>query len=244
MMLTKEHSETRAAKGAARPVTDDISGIYSIKYIKDNIRIRSPQNRTVTISSGFNNFLQALETFAPDGNPSLSPGSRLSLTDSFTGRSLEFSASDMLDVAALITSLAVGGGETERSTKTDPKPLPSVLFEQPEQPPADIPAWISANPDLKPRLVVDDGLIVLDFTALRMNQKSKYQVEGRCPSGNSGNWGYEVTAGGKPCGWVVLLEPGSVLVTGIDGAKHSKHRSVMSAMFRLSTHLQAVDDNG
>lgn len=133
-----------------------------------------------------------------------------------------------------------GIAEPEAQEACAPEPLPEALFEKPPVPSEEAPEWIVGNPEFKSRHVVDDGDIVLDFTAVKMNAKSKYQVDGAADHGE--RWGYRVTAKGRPFGWVVMLEPGTVLVTGAGANKYTKHRSLMSAMFRLSSYIQTAGE--
>nr|WP_250808030.1 hypothetical protein [Neorhizobium tomejilense] len=222
----------------------DISEIYSIRHGRDSIRIVSPEKKTLTINSRNDVYIQALSQFAPMGLPTLRPECQMALVEAASGRSIEFKAIEFSDIAAVMAAFCVGEERAPeaKSPPAEPTPLPDILFEEKPAPKGGIPEWISANPDFKRNLVIDEGKIVLDFTALRMNAKQKYSVDGRAANETGEVWGYEVLAKGRHFGWVVLLEPNCVLVTGVSTAKHSKHRTVMSAMFRLSSHLQAVEE--
>lgn len=236
-MLTKDAGDRRMPDGPE----SDISDRYSIRHVRDNIRIRSAENKAATISSRNTSFIAALSAFSPLGIPSLTPYTVMELVIKETGAKIEFPASEIVDVATLVSTFGIGD-RVEPETMREPPHLPDALFERPRKSPPEIPAWITDNPEFKPHLVVDDGDIALEFTPLHMNQKSKYRVDGRAEQGSGDAWGYEVSAMGKPFGWIVLLDPQCVLVTGVDDNKHTKHRTITSAMFRLSTYKQAAEE--
>ncbi|MBY3150962.1 hypothetical protein HFO56_00770 [Rhizobium laguerreae] len=206
------------------------------------MRIRAPDKTTVSVSSDCDRALLALSVFAPFGLATVERHSNLSLMDVATGRAIEFPARHVKDIASLFCAFAlIRETKTEELAGSKPPPLPDAIFDPPARDPSLVPDWIASNPDFKPTLVEDDGRIVLSFAPLRMNAKSKYLVDGRCDEGFPDYWGYEVTADGRPFGWVVLMAPGTVLVTGAGNNKYSKHRNVTSAMFRLSSHLGVME---
>lgn len=236
-MLTKDARGRREPEGTER----DISDRYSIRHVRDNIKIRSPENKAATISSHNTSFIAALSAFSPLGTPSLTPDTLMELVIKETGVNIEFPASEIVDVATLVSTFGIGD-RVEPEVTSEPPHLPDAMFEPPRKSSVEIPSWITDNPEFKPHLVVDDGDLTLEFTPLHMNQKSKYRVDGRAEQGSGDAWGYEVSAMGKPFGWIVLLDPQCVLVTGVDDNKHTKHRTITSAMFRLSTYKQAAEE--
>jgi hypothetical protein len=149
----------------------------------------------------------------------------------------------MQDIASLFSAFAlIRETTTEDLEGRERASLPDAVFRPQKRDPTLVPDWIASNSELKPTLVEDDGRIVLSFTSLRMDRKSRYLVHGKCESGGIPDyWGYEVSADGRSFGWVVLMEPGVVLVTGAGNNKYSKHRTVTSAMFRLSSHLRGME---
>lgn len=230
------------ATGEAVEACPELSEVYNFKCVRDTLRIRAPDRTTVSVSSDCDRALTALSVFAPSGLATVDRHSNLSLVDTATGRAVEFPARHVKDIASLISAFAViREAKTEELMGSKPLSLPDAVFDPPSRDLSLVPDWIASNSDFKPTLVEDDGRIVLSFTALRMNQKSKYLVEGRCEGGIPDQWGYEVTADRQPFGWVVLMEPGVVLVTGAGNNKYSKHRTVTSAMFRLSSHLRGME---
>lgn len=211
---------------------------FRIRESGQGLRVtrRAKGGASVLLPPAADDALAALAVFAPQGNPTLDPATQLSLVDPRTGRSLSFRASSLTAVAELVSSFAVLEAVPEIVVEPVAERLPEAIFET--RPLADgAPDWIRGNPDFRPVLAEDDGRIVLRFTGVEMDPKSKYQVAGKSEAGEAPKWGYEVFADGTPFGWVVLLAPGEVLVTGIAGGKHSKHRTIRSAMFRLSSHL-------
>lgn len=227
--------------GKDEPGGQDLAEIYNIRYIRDTMRIRAPDKTTMSVPSDCEAALVALSVFAPTGVATIEARSNLSLMEIATGRTVEFQAQHVADIAGLVSAFAVVR-ETPRVAKQEapPPPLPEAIFDAPAQDPATVPAWIAENPDLKPTLVEDDGRLVLSFVPLRVSSKSKYIVEGRSTGGVPDYWGYEVSADGQPFGWVALMDPGTVLVTGVAAARYSKHRNIRSAMFRLSSHLEST----
>jgi hypothetical protein len=222
----------------AATVCLELSDVYNFKCVRDTLRIRAPDKTTVSVSSDCDPALMALSVFAPSGLATVDRHSNLSLMDIATGRAVEFPARHVKDIASLFSAFAViREAKTEELTGGKPLSLPDAVFDPPARDLSLVPDWIASNPDLKPTLVEDDGRIVLSFTALKMNPKSKYLVDGKCENGIPDHWGYEVTADGKPFGWVVLMEPGTVLVTGVGNNKYSRHRTIIAAKFRLSSHL-------
>jgi hypothetical protein len=222
-------------------VPKDLTQNYSVKFFKNTVRIRAPNKTVVSVSRDCDHALLALSAFAPTGLPTIQSNSKLALVDVATGRSIEFPAGQMCELASLVAAFAViPEAGTEELTASPPRTLPDAIFEPPTPFLTMVPDWIASNPDFKPTLVEDDGRIVLTFAPLRASAKSKYLVEGRCEVGVPDYWGYEVSADGKPFGWVVLHSPGTVVVTGAGNAKYSKHRNVTSAMFRLSSHLDGM----
>jgi hypothetical protein len=219
----------------------DLAEIYTIKCIRDTMRIKAPNKTTLSVPRDCEAALVALSVFAPGGVGTILPRSNLSLVETSTGRTIEFPAQHMKDIASLVSAFAViwDTGEPIRQMEKAAS-LPSVIFDPPSRDLSTIPAWIAEHPDLKPTLVEDDGRIVLSFASVTMSSKSKYLVECRCESGVPDHWGYEVSADGQPFGWVVLMEPGIVLVTGAGSTPYSKHRNIRSAMFRLSSHLNGA----
>ncbi|MDW9478746.1 hypothetical protein GOB57_08515 [Sinorhizobium meliloti] len=226
----------------AESISLDLTQVYGIKYGKDTIRIRAPDKKTLSVPRECDAALAALSVFAPDGVATVDAHSRLSIVEVGTGRTVEFQARHVRDIGSLLSAFAIAreAGKRAEPTASGPSPLPAVIFSPPSRDLSTVPEWIADNPDLKPTLVEDDGRIVLSFAPLRMSSKSKYLVEGRCESGVPDYWGYEVSADGHPFGWVVLMDPATVLVTGAGTARHSKHRNIRSAMFRLSSHLDGL----
>lgn len=231
-----------SASGEAATAHLELSEVYNFKCVKDTLRIRAPDKTTVSVSSDCDPALKALSIFAPSGLATVDRHSNLSLMDIATGRAVEFPARHVKDIASLFSAFAVmREAKTEEITGGKPLSLPDAVFDPPARDLSLVPDWIASNPDFKATLVEDDGRIVLSFAALKMNSKSKYLVDGRCVNGVPDYWGYEVTADGQPFGWVVLMAPGTVLVTGAGNTKYSKHRTVTSAMFRLSSHLSGME---
>ncbi|MCV9963788.1 hypothetical protein OIU34_18080 [Pararhizobium sp. BT-229] len=236
MMFEKD----AGVSGKDGPGGPDLAEIYSIRCIRDMMRIRAPDKTTMSVPSDCDAALVALSVFAPTGVATIDARSNLSLMEIATGRTVEFPARHVTDIAGLVSAFAVVR-ETPRAAKEEvTPPLPEAVFDAPAQDPATVPAWITENPDLKRTLVEDDGRLVLSFAPLRVSSKSKYIVEGRSDGGVPDYWGYEVTADGQPFGWVALMDQGTVLVTGVAATRYSKHRNIRSAMFRLSSHLESM----
>jgi hypothetical protein len=222
----------------------DISATYSIRHVRDTVRIMSPDKKTVVLPDDSHAFIQTLSTFAPLGLATLRPDGQLAIVEAGSGRSVEFLAKELVHVAAVMSAFCV---IEERQPIVElplmePTPLAEALFRETAVSEVGMPAWISGNPDFKRNLAIDEGEIVLDFAPLEMSKKVKNAVEGRASPETADAWGYEVHARGNHFGWVVLLDPHNVLVTGVGDTKCSKHRTVMSAMFRLSSHLQAMEE--
>jgi hypothetical protein len=229
----------KAAGVSVKASGQDLAEIYSIKFVRDTMRIRSPDTTTVSVSRNCESAFAALAVFAPTGVGTIDCHSNLALIEVATGRTVEFSAHQVLDIANLVSAFAISRN-TASTTGEDAVPLSDAVFGSPPQNIATVPTWITENPDFKPTLVEDDGRLVLSFAPLRVSAKSKYLVEGRSESGAPDYWGYEVSADGRPFGFVALLEPGTVLVTGVEAQKYSKHRNIRSAMFRLSSHIASL----
>lgn len=227
--------------GKAESISLDLGEIYSIKCIRDTMRIKAPDKTTLSVPCDCEAALVALSVFAPTGVATISARSNLSLVETSTGRTVDFPAQHVKDIASLVSAFAVVR-ETAETALSGEKPmaLPGVIFDPPSRDLSTVPTWIAENPDFKPTLVEDDGRIVLSFAPLRVSSRSKYLIDSRCESGVPDYWGYEVQADGQPFGWVVLMEPGTVLVTGAGSTAYSKHRNIRSAMFRLSSHLDGA----
>lgn len=218
----------------------DLSEIYKIKSAGNKIRIESPTRKKITVGGQSNSVFSAISTFAPDGIPTLDPRNPMAFVELATGRQFEFPAGEAADIAAVFAAFCVGQSKPIVSESESMAPLPASVFDVEAGLPDDVPDWIKQNEDFKPSLVVDDGRIVLAFAPLRIGARSKYQIEGKVGDGKPADyWGYEVTADGNPFGWVALMEPGAVLLTGIEGVDWSKHRSIRAAMFRISSHFAA-----
>jgi hypothetical protein len=97
--------------------------------------------------------------------------------------------------------------------------------------------WILAMPGFDKRIVDEEGKFVLDFVPLRM--ASKFEVQGRCEPGDADLWGFEITVGDAPFGYLCPIDPGTTILTGVPGRRHSKHVGLVSAMIRLASHVDA-----
>lgn len=231
---------TDSLRRAKHDKSVDLSQVYSIKCDTETIRIRSPDNAIVSVPADCKSALSTLSVFAPSGVRTIEKQANLSIVDGATGRSIDFPAEHLCDIANLISTFAiVGDAGAEMVQDNAPPSSPDTLFNAPSPDLSEVPSWIAQNNDFKQTLVEDDGRIVLEFTPLRMSKKYKYVVEGRCQDGTPDYWGYQVIADGRPFGWVVLMGIKKIIVAGIydDPTESSKHMTVKSAMIRISTHL-------
>lgn len=226
--------ERNGAMESANEATGELTKVYHIDQFSGTTRVRSPQGTRLTAKLGISCVLEALGEFAPNGHPTILSSTQLSLKNEVTGKIIKFEAHELTEVAKLLEHFAIF-----KEAPVPPKkeaPLLDEVFDTPAHELHGAPAWILENSDFKPKVIGDDGSIVLDFCPLEM--KSKYVVNGKAEPDKANAWGYAVNLGNRAFGWAVLIDPETVLVTGIEGKKHSKHRTLLSALFRLSSHLQ------
>jgi hypothetical protein len=232
----------REARGRSRRGHGIVLEGYEVTTTTGRVKLRGPGDATATVArEAQDKAIEALALFAPKGKGTLRPEDELSLTTD-GGMTLRFRADVLGDVASVVRAFAVVHEQKEEAGAVTAPTVPEIVF-APKPSQAEAPGWITDNPDYKPRLVGDDGAFVLEFTPLAMNEKRRYMVERKVDPDEAEFWGYEVLADGRRFGWVVLMEPGVVLVTGCADRPHSKHRTLLAAMIRISSILQSTADN-
>lgn len=82
------------------------------------VELRKPNHRGVDVAiASFQSVANLLNTFAQDGEPSLDPGATITISDSFSGRSITITANTFVDAAAVFHAFVVKKGRYKPQTE-------------------------------------------------------------------------------------------------------------------------------
>jgi hypothetical protein len=225
---TGKGSAKGGGKGSALP-----SG-YRASNRKDSVKITGPDKSAIEISKNSEppvvELLNLFET--------IKPGSLFRLVDVFSEKSVSFEIDALADISAAVRAFSIRRiAEETPAAAPEPIVLPPVSKEASERL-AVAPKWIRDMQEVKASLVGDDGDFTLQFMPLKCSDVAKHSVESPAADCSVPTWGYEVTRPSGHFGWIIIESEKSFVVSGFGERKSSSHRTLDSAMIRISSFIQ------